>query len=204
MAIQDKGEQILDGMLLDQYQNSPNLKEYFMAYIAEMDFLFEQIELVYVGRFLNIAIGAQLDVLGKILQQSRSVVLPNIFFGFQGAAGVISGMADEATPNNGGVFLDENSGGYGVTPLDDTLYRRVLKVVGTVSSRDSCDINLAYYCISILLDRVPSTFSLTNPAHRQVVLELGVGEVTDLEVVLIEYMAKYFIPDGMSFTINRT
>ena len=73
----DKGKQIMEGLLLNQYQNSPLLQEYMMAFIAELDLLFEQTEEVYLGRFLENAVGKQLDIIGIILQQTRSVILAN-------------------------------------------------------------------------------------------------------------------------------
>jgi len=202
MATKDKGEKILDGMLLDDYNNSPLLKQYFMAFFTEMDYLFEQTEEVYVGRFLETAIGAQLDVLGKILQQPRSVVLPRIFFGFQGATGLIGGMADVATPSIGGEFLNADNSGYTTTPLDDTKYRRVLKVIAEVSNKQSCNISLVYKCLYILLNRVPATILLSQ-SGRSVTLDLDINETTNEEAILISYMSKYFIPNGISFFINR-
>ena len=208
-ATKDKGEQIMEGLLLDQYTNSPLLKEYFMAFIAELDFLFEQVEEVYFGRFIDRAIGFQLDVIGEVLQQSRSVILPTVWFGFQGATDV-DGMADEATPAYGGLFKDENIGEGTLTALDDTLYRRMLLAKAILLNRDSMDISLAYYVISILLNRVPSTFELRDgdsgiPAirDRQVDLLISRSAITEQETGLLLYMTKYFVPAGVTFTITK-
>lgn len=156
-----KGTEILEGMLLSQYNNSPNLKEYYMAFIAELDLLFEQVSEVYYGRFLEVAVGEQLDVIGIILQQTRSVILPTAWFGFQGAL-LAEGMADEVTPALGGIFKDENEGEGEVTILSDFMYRRMLTAKAAVLNRDSIDISLAYFVISTLLGRVPSTFEIRS------------------------------------------
>ncbi len=207
-AVADKGHRIMEGLLLNQYQNSPNLKEYFMAFISELDFLFEQIEEVHSGRFLETAIGEQLDVIGIILQQTRAVILPTLWFGFAGALDV-EGMADEATPAEGGLFRDENSGAGAITPLSDMVYRRVLTAKAFISNRDSADLSLAYYVVSILLGRVPATFDIqdqdsgTGLPARNVKLVVSAGDVSLYEVQLILYMSRYFIPAGITFTIER-
>lgn len=199
--ITNKGEQIMEGLLLNQYQNSPNLKEFMMAFIGEMDDLFEQLDTVYLGRLINDAAGAQLDVIGRILQQSRSVILPQIWFGFVGAPNA-EGFADEATPADGGVFKSEDSSGYEVTPLIDSVYRRVLLARAEVLNSDTCSVDSAYKVVSIILGRVPATFKFTDLGSRAVELELSDAHTTDDERVLIIYMAKHFIPVGVTFTIN--
>ncbi len=203
-----KGTQIMEGLLLNQYQNSPNLKEYYSAFIAELDFLFEQIEEVHLGRFLENAVGAQLDVIGIILRQTRAVSLPTQWFGFQGAVDA-DGMADQASPAEGGLFRDANLGESAVTPLDDATYRRMLYVRAIASNRDTADINLAYYLVSILLERVPSTFELrdqdsgTGLANRTVELVLSRASISSKEVSLIIYMSKHFVPAGVTFIITQ-
>ena len=108
--IKNKGEQIMDAMLLSQYQNSPNLREHLMCYVSELDLLFEEMQNVYYGRFLANAVGAQLDVIGIILQQHRSIILGEEYFGFNGAPGATK-MADGANPNDGGVFFSADNAG---------------------------------------------------------------------------------------------
>ncbi len=208
-AIQDKGEQIMEGLLLSQYANSPNLKEYYMAFMSELDFLFEQIEEVYFGRFLDFAVGVQLDTLGIILQQSRAVILPKTWFGFFGAPN-IAGMADEATPALGGLFKDEYTGNGDITELDDITYRKMLMAKAAVLNRDSADLSLAYFVVSILLGRVPSVFvfrdkdsGVPSITGRRVDLLLEADTITSQERALILYMKKYFVPVGVTFTITE-
>ena len=198
----DKGKQIMEGLLLNQYQNSPDLQEYYMAFIAEFDFLFETIERVYFGRFIENAVGAQLDVIGIILQQSRAVELPQIWFGFQGAIGA-DGFADEATPTVGGMFRSEDSEGFTITPLDDLTYKRLLLAVAYATNRDDASIDMAYYIVCLLLGRVPQTLAIVDLGLKRVELQLERDEVTDAEVSLILYAKKYFVPAGVNFTINQ-
>lgn len=192
----------MEGLLLSQYQGSTNLIEYYMAYLSEMDFLFESIERVYIGMFLTAAVGKQLDVLGIILGQSRSVILPQIWFGFQGALDVDK-MADEAAPASGGLFKSEGLGTGSVTPLDDETYRRLLLAKASVLNSDTADVNTAYHLISILLNRIPSTFKITDLGDRKVELTIESAAVAVSEISLILYATKYFVPAGITFTINQ-
>ena len=200
--VTNKGELIMEGLLLNQYQNSTNLKEYMMAFVSEMDYLYKEIQEVYLGRFLALAVGKQLDVIGVILNQSRSVTLNSIWFGFQNATTAHDGMADENTPSDGGLFKSENLT-QEITPLSDSVYRRVLLMIALLSTRDSCDINLVYSSVITLLGRVPSSISLVDLGNRRTELNLPSGEVTDSEVLLIEVMEPYFMPMGVPLNINR-
>lgn len=205
--VEDKGERILDGMLLEQYQNSKNLKEYFMAFFSEMDYLYKEIQEVYLGRFLENAVGSQLDIVGTILGQNRAVILPTAWFGFLGAVDV-DGFADKATPNKGGIFRDAAQGEGEVVALSDAIYKKLLMAKAQLINRDSIDIELAYHIIIILLGRVPSTLKLSEYGSegiekKRVDLLIARSEVSAGDLRLISYMAKYFIPNGLTFTITQ-
>ncbi|MTV59140.1 DUF2612 domain-containing protein, partial [Streptococcus pneumoniae] len=79
-----KGSDILDLMLLGQYQNKPILRSYFGAFFSELDLLFTEIDKVYFGRMLDHAVGVQLDIIGEIIGQNRRVALEEHYFGFLG------------------------------------------------------------------------------------------------------------------------
>ena len=197
-----KGTEIMDGMLLLQYQNKPNLREYMLAFIGEMDLLMENLEKVYSGRFINDAVGAQLDVIGIILDQLRNVELDKTWFGFQNAVDV-NKMADEAIPDDGGYFRGEELDGFVTFPLDDITYRRLLLAKAQLLCRDSVDINTAYYVISIILGKVPEimTIELINPRHMQ--LEVSASDVAAIDLALVNYLGQYFVPMGTTFSTVR-
>ena len=164
---------------------------------------------MYYGRFIDLAVGTQLDVIGIILQQQRSVILPTVFFGFQGALDV-AGMSDEATPAIGGIFKDENIGDGEITALDDITYRRMLLAKAALLNRETCDLTLTYFVIGTLLNRAPSVFELRDSDsgvggidNRRVDLLISGGDVSDQEIGLILYMTKYFVPAGVTFTITQ-
>tara|TARA_R110000764_G_scaffold47124_2_gene105502 strand:- start:3316 stop:3957 length:642 start_codon:yes stop_codon:yes gene_type:complete len=197
-----KGTEIMDGLLLLQYQNKPNLREYMLAFVDEMDLLLENLEKVYSGRFINDAVGAQLDVIGIILDQLRNVELDKTWFGFQNAVDV-NKMADEAIPDDGGYFRGEELDGFVTFPLDDITYRRLLLAKAQLLCRDSVDINTAYYVISIILGKVPETMTieLINPRHMQ--LEVSASDVAAIDLALVNYLGQYFVPMGTTFSTVR-
>jgi hypothetical protein len=173
-----------------------------MAFISEFDFLFESIQQVYEGRLLENAVGEQLDIIGVILGQSRSVILPQFWFGFVGALDVTK-MADEATPAEGGMFKSEGVGAGAVTPLDDETYRRLLKAKASLLNSETIDVNTTYHFVSVLLGMIPGTFKLTDLGSRKMELTLANSEVSDTNLSLILYATKYFVPAGVTFTINQ-
>ena len=198
MATIDKGEQIMNGLLLSQYKDSPLLKQYYMSFIGEMDYLFQNIEEVYLGRLINDAIGAQLDIIGEILQQSRNIDVETIYFGFQGVS-VVGGF-EGATPE--GIFQSLNQTGVSGVPLDDITYRRVLLCKANLLNRDDISIEAIYESVSILLNRVPQQAVVTEPANLQVTLTLLNADIRNDEYLLILYMSKYFVPSNATFQIS--
>lgn len=208
-AVTDKATQIMDKLLLTYLTDKPNMREFLLAFVAEMDYLMEQINEVYLGRFLENAVGEQLDVIGIILQQNRRVVLPSVYFGFQGATGGIAGMADENAPATGGIFRSGNDFEGDEAPLTDTQYKRLLLVKAFCMNGKTSSVNQIYFYIQTLLGRSPSYMELeqvntagSNLDSRIVILNLSSQEVTIAEVSLVTYASKYFVPAGTSFTIQ--
>jgi len=188
-------------MLLTQYQNSPNLKEYLAAFVLETDLLLEQIKKVHLGRYIQNATGRQLDVIGIILQQSRNIHIPTVWFGFQGAS-PIDGMADEASPANGGIFKDENIEGIELTPLADPKYRDVLLCRAFCINKAVFSINTIYEAISILLGQTPNHMILSEVQHKVWELQLDSNTITSEQVGLILSVSHWFIPMTVGFNIS--
>ena len=219
MADFNKGTEIMEGLLLSQYAKSENLKEYFGAFFDEMDELFGQVEEVYLGRLLEHAIGTQLDIIGVILGQSRSVPLraTDKWFGFDddGVANPALNaykMADDATPEDGGIFQDENNI-FNITPLGDGLYRRVLLAKALCNTQTPSGNNFGYKVVTTLLGRVPQKMQFRSnqeqtpsaiTTNQHVQLELSAVDTDAVDESIIEYFAFNFIPLGTTFTVART
>lgn len=211
-----KGTDMLNSMLLSEYESSPNLIQYISAFVEEMDLLFQQIEEVYLGRFIEQAVGRQLDIIGIILNQSRSVPLDILFFGFTNAGTPAVTMADpafadEAAPAAGGILKDESQLGFTIVPLGDVQYRRLLMAKAYLHTQPSVDINTAYFAVSTLLGKTPRLLTLKTSASsptasltgRTVLMQLSEEDTTEADRSLVEFFSKYFVPLGTSFTVTR-
>ena len=203
MATIDKGEKIMDGLLLSQYRESPLLKQYFMSFIGEMDLLFQTIEEVYYGRLLNNAVGTQLDIIGEILQQSRNIDITTINFGFLGVT-IVDGFGDTEDTQAGGIFKSLDLSGLSVDPLTDIVYKRVLLCKANLLNKDSASIEEIYDSVIALLGRIPRYIRVGEPSgtNLTLVITLNSSDTRDDEYLLILYMAKYFVPAGVTLTIT--
>ena len=199
MSNATRGTDTMNAMLLSQYISSTNVKEYLRAYVAEMDWLFESIYDVYQGRFLETAIGAQLDVIGVILQQSRSISIPNDYFGFDGAVGANSfGTVTDSTI--GGVFKSIYNLGYTVAPLDDVAYRKLLKARAWAINEKVFNEDVVYKIVSEVLDDDAIVMSITNVGY-EVSLELD-GAINTQTIDLLRVVSSWYIPLGFKLTIT--
>lgn len=205
-----KGTDIMDAMMLSQYSGSVNLRTYMLAFVEEMDYLFEQTEEVYLGRMLEFAVGRQQDVLGIILDQPRTVSISKGYFGFVGA-GLPGKMADEASPAIGGYFKGEGEENYAVTPLDDDTYRRLLLAKAYANTLSNASIEETYQMVIQLLGHVPRKIQLLTSASilgtvaaRTVELQLSSEDTSISDAALIDYFSKFMVPLGTTFLINRS
>ena len=212
----DKGAKLRDGLLISQYGDSPILSAYIGAYTSEMDWLFENIEAVYLGRMLEYAVGANLDVIGIILDEPRTVELPTQYFGFKDESSSpesgVDGFADESAATDGGIFKDESQGEGTSLPLGDSEYRRLLLAKALVSNRTESGIDGCYKIISTLLGRTPSGMKLLTSdtlvdgnlvSGRNIELQLLRSDTTIADDALVTYFGRYLAPMGSEFTVTR-
>jgi len=210
---------LMEILLLDQYSNSPNLKLYMKAFIEELDTLLYQTREVYLGRMLEFAEGRQLDIIGEILQQSRSIIISQDaekWFGFNPyelavnarGLGNLEGIytpSHVGNPNDAlytpGYFKPVNWQPWKFVPLLDIEYRAVLLARGFVCNNKTKDINTTYKVIHLLLGRIPKHIKLIEVDNREIVLELETAYTTEKEVALITTLKTWFIPMGVNFSI---
>jgi len=215
-----QGTDLMDNLTLQQYDNKPNLRAFMLAYIEEMDLLFEQAQEVYLGRMIEYAEGKQLDIIGIILDEDRAIQLPVNFFGFRDETvdpvipPGVGPLADESNPGDGGVFRSEGQEGVTTYPLSDIEYRRVLLAKAVLNLAETCDINRIYFVSAVLMGRVPQemkiyTSTSTGPdaptlPPRQMLMKLSQFDTSPTDQALIEYFAKYMVPMGSVFAVTRT
>jgi len=177
-----------------------------MAYVGEMDELFYNLEEVYYGRFLETAVGVQLDVIGIILQQDRNIDIQSIYFAFKAAVGTTlpatGGFGTIADTSEGGIFKSLYNLGASVEPLTDDAYRRVLQCKANLLNKDNITIEDIYEAVYIILGRVPASIEVAEPANLEVEVNLLSSDTRNDEYLLLLYMSKYFSPAAMTFSIN--
>ncbi len=155
-VVTDKGSQLYDRLVLDQYRSSPNMRAYASAYLAEFDFLFEQIERVYLGRLLEYAEGVQLATLGSLVGISRNITIEDTNFGFDEEIGAESfGTSGDASI--GDLFRSTTST---TLQLADPIYRRAVRAKALCNGAEFHSASFMYEVITILLGQVPSTLHL--------------------------------------------
>jgi len=213
-----RGYDLMELLLLDQYTNSVNFKLYMKAYLDELDELLYQTHEVYLGRMLEFAIGRQLDIIGEILQQSRSILLSQDakkwfgFFPYVDARGLgnlqgiyppsLVGNPQDTEGYEPGWFKPMHWYPWQYAPLTDEEYRGVLLARGYVCNNRTRDINTTYKVIHLMLGRVPKYIKLIEINPREIVLELENDSTTSNERDLIVELKKWFIPMGVNFTVS--
>jgi len=154
----NKGSEVYDCMLLRQYINSTNLRAYSDAFLVEFDALFEQMERVYLGRFLEYAKGEQLTTLGHVVGVSRELTLEELNFGFEltSLSGTFTTTGDSSL---GEKFLSLNPE---IVQLSDSVFRRVVRAKALCNGAQFHNIEFMYNVISILIGRIPTVFRLEH------------------------------------------
>ena len=194
-----KGVDIFNSMLLSQYQASPNLIEYCEAYFIEMDYLFEQIERVYLGRFLEYATGEQLTILGIIVGISRELSIDGTYFGFA------SSLSSGTFGTSGDALLGEKW--RSLTPeqnliqLDDDVFSRVVRAKAMCNAADAQTVEFVYKIVAIILGQMPSSISLTATVGW-ITLTLVEADTDTFDIKVVEAMSEFFVPAGYIFVID--
>jgi len=203
-VVTDKGTDLFNKLLLDQYRNSPNLKQYSGAFLTEFDTLFEQMERMYLGRFLEYATGKQLATIGEIVGVSRELFIDSVNFGFR--YGTTSGtFGTSGDISAGEVFSTLNPV---IVQLSDETFRRVIRAKALCNGAKFQNADFMYNVIAILIGYIPSTFKLQhdeNIAHEGqfgfsyttdsdtfgTIGDIGVGGVLLSENIAYIYIAEY-------------
>jgi hypothetical protein len=114
---------------LAQYPDGTRLEAFARALYAPAQVLQSALKALYDERWLDTAVGAQLDGIGEIVGQSRVIddVFFVTFFGFLGQPNVGGfGINGEATPGSGRLRHQEEPNIGGSTTLLDAEYRKLL------------------------------------------------------------------------------
>lgn len=128
MAILDH-KQIYKSRLLQQYRSSVNLIGLIDALIAGQGDLELVLDQLLTQRGIDTAFGAQLDIIGEIVGQPRTIVnLAGLeFFGYVGAAGDIDGYGSLENNSVGARYIGLNEEIGNLRTLSDPEYRIFIK-----------------------------------------------------------------------------
>jgi hypothetical protein len=193
-----KAQEIFEGLLVSQYYNSPNFREFSNAYLIEMDFLFEHIERVFSGRFLEFAEGTQLDIIGDIVGVSSELGLLTSNYGFLESlnSGTFGTVGDE----DRGSIWNTRTPSYDPITLSDSQYRRAVRAKAVCNGAKYHNVDFMYEILFIIIGEVPKVIRLEADTSAfnvsKIVLTLEDAVTEDVDLALIEAMRKYFIPAG--------
>ncbi len=111
-----------------QYQNSPNFKAYLAALLGQANDVESLLEALAEISDIDLATGANLDVIGDIVGISRYVLntLPVAFFGFAGQP-LATRFGEEGRVDVGSRFIEEGEPAYANTVLTDDQFRLYIR-----------------------------------------------------------------------------
>lgn len=114
-------EELAISRLITQYRESVNLINYIKTLLVEANNLEDVFQDLLTERYLDTAIGVQLDILGEIVGQSRNIKNANIhkYFGFNGGGQHVGGFLYP--------FFEPGDPLFSNLELDDEPYRMLIK-----------------------------------------------------------------------------
>lgn len=156
-------------------------------------------------RSLDTAVGVNLDNIGEIVGQPRTLLSVDIFefFGFQGVPNA-GGFGDFFDPSVGAVFYDANNPRFGNITLTDDIYRIFIKAKiakNATHARPEQVMDFANFIFST------SGSTIQNEASAAYVLLVG-KQLTSFERSLLKYIQKtdnynsYLLPQPLGVDVN--
>lgn len=215
------GTDIMNCMLLQQYRDSQNLKEYINAFVEEINTLYCEVQKVELGRYVDHAEGKQLDIIGDIIGANRTRILIEEKFGFLYAEGAktFGKLGDD---NVGGYFRSLYDDNHTITPVGDIQYRNIIRArlycIGSQNRGMESEefLNYApnfnsediYKIIEILINEVPDGYLTSGIVtdyieyDNTICVEVDETKITELQLSLLYNIRGWFIPTIKNFEIK--
>lgn len=193
--------QKLPELLLMQYRNSPNFIAYLKCYAAEMQEVYSTFQQCLTDRYYDVAVGAQLDVIGEIVGASRTlsgiVIAGNFGYLYNPES---LGMGKEDDPTVGGPLRSIEDDVVQDVELTDRLFHnwidaRILKC------KTACNIEDTVTFFKLLLDKPDMDVIITEFESASVVVTLD-ARLDIYEKALVKSLAQNIKPEGVSFTVQ--
>jgi hypothetical protein len=193
--------QKLPDLLLMQYRTSPNFIRYLTCYAAEMQEVYSTFQQCLTDRYYDVAVGAQLDVIGDIVGASRTlsgvVIAGNFGYLYNPES---RGMGKLDDPTVGGPFRSIDDDVVQDVKLDDTLFRnwidaRILKC------KTACNTEDAITFFKLLLNMPNLNVIITEPAEASVLITLD-ASLSIYGAALVKSLAQHIKPNGVTFVVQ--
>ena len=170
-----------DSLIISQYNSSTNLHKYIECFTVVFNDILQACIEVATQRYLDYAVGMQMDVIGVILGQSRTLSgsKPLGYFGYyDNPQAADPSIGTDADPTIGGILkgdLDKDSADFILT---DAAYYNVLKARILKNSSNCCVEDVLEY-IDLILGKVTNTeiieSTTENAAHLRIHEKLSIS-----------------------------
>lgn len=189
---------LAESRLATQFREATNLINYIRSLVREDDDLEQVFQDLLNERYIDTAIGAQLDVLGIIVGQERGFkqTVSETFFGFKGAIGgdTFGTIGDSGVGSN---FRSISSIEFADVIFDDDTYRLFIRAkIDKNKSRGTIEetINIALQGIT------SSTTVVVTEGLAEFTLTFG-GSLSDEDKLLLARTNYIPNPAGVSFAV---
>jgi hypothetical protein len=186
-----------------QFRESVKLINYIRALLLEADNLESVIQSIIDERWIDTAIGAQLDIIGEIVGQPRSIANFSLFlfFGFKVAGDPDPvdrlGFGSVKDSGLGARFISVTEDPFGSNVLDDETYRIVIK--GRIMKNSNIPtINNLIESINFVLDNPQP--NITELPNAEYTVAFGVP-LNSLDIALID---DGLLPKPAGIKVNYT
>lgn len=187
--------------LLMEYRNSPNFIKYLSCMALEMQEIHGCLEQELTERYYDVAIGAQLDVIGEIVGAGRVLEGVSVagYFGYlQSAESLGMGRGDD--PRLGGVLRSNDDDTVQDIVLDDQLFRNWIDA-RIIKNRTSCNIEDTITFFRLLLNKPGLSIEITEPAPASVTIKLH-EQLNIYEAAQVRSLAQHIKPLGSTFVVE--
>lgn len=187
-------------LLISQYASSTNLQTYIGIFLKQFEDLYQAEEDCNTKRYIDTAVGYQLDVLAEIVGTGR--VIPGAgalgYYGHYEAPSAL-GMGDDNDENIGGVLRGEGQQVTGDLTLTDAQLRKVIRAK-VIKNTTHCGTENVIDYIELVLGRTVD-IEITNPTPASIDVNIHEYLVVN-DRTLLAATIKEIKPAGVTMTLQ--
>lgn len=192
-----------DSLIISQYNSSVNLHKYVECFTIVFNDVLQACIEVATQRYLDYAIGAQMDVIGVIVGQPRTLSgsKPLGYFGYyNNPQSADPSVGTDADPTIGGVLkgdLDVDSADFILT---DPAYYNILKARILKNSSNCCVEDVLVY-IDLILGRVTDTEIIESTTENAAHLRIH-KKLSTIDKAVLASLIKQMKVGGVRYTME--